>query len=593
VATRDGEWGYSRLKTVQQDGQPVKWSYVHPDDGPASDHTVVKLELPQPVAPGAGTMIDIGFLDQLPRVVARTGYFGTFHLVGQWFPKIGVLELPGERGAAAPRWNVHEMHLHSEFYADYGEYDVRITVPKDYTVGAVGEETGAPVEKDGKATHRFVQGDVHDFAWTADKRYAKPLDATWTFPGSPQVKVRVLYPPEYAVDAQPALRAALDSLTYFSRTLGPYPYKTLTVVIPPYNADEAGGMEYPTFFTADHYSKVQPKTVSQFLLDFVTIHEFGHGYFYGILGSNEFEEPMLDEGLNENWDNRMLTERKQPVYLATPLMKKLGVDPSMSFQSIERLLAMLKDPADGIGQNSWDRLSSPSYETVYSRTTTTMHDLEQRVGTPALENAFKLYYARWKFRHPSVADFREALAEGTGRRDAVEQAFAQQVYATRKVDDSIARFGSSEVLPLSGYADRDGKPVEATGEDVSKDIAKLRKDWKRKHPEAKPGEGPFPWRTTVVVKRDGADVPQVLVVKFADGSSETVRWSGPQAWQRFAWVKPAKAVSAEIDPQQQIYLDADKADDSRTLKPDFSAAARWTNAVASLFKTILALLVSA
>src|SRR6185369_319532 len=105
---------------------------------------------------------------------------------------------------------------------------------------------------------------------------------TWTGTGSPQVKITVLYPPEYTSNAAPALKATKDSLDYFSKTLVPYPYKTVTVVIPPYNAREAAGMEYPTFFTADAYKDVTPGTLRAFELDFVTIHEFGHGYFYGI-----------------------------------------------------------------------------------------------------------------------------------------------------------------------------------------------------------------------------------------------------------------------------------------------------------------------
>lgn len=592
VPVKDGDWGYTRLQRVLQDGQAVKWAYVQPDNGPRTDRSVVRLDLPRPVAPGASTTLDIAFLDKLPRVVARTGHFGTFHLVGQWFPKIGVLELPGERGATAPRWNVHEFHLHSEFYADYGEYDVRITVPSGYTVGATGEETGAPVERDGKVTRRFVQGDVHDFAWTADKRYAKPLDGVYEGPGSPKVKVRVLYPPEYAASAKPALKATIDSLAYFSRTLGPYPYRTVTVVIPPYNAGEAGGMEYPTFFTADSFATVEPKTPSEYALDFVTIHEFGHGYFYGLLGSNEFEEPMLDEGLNEYWDQRMLRERRQQLHATTPLLKRLGIAPALDGFAMERLAAMLRSPADGLGRNSWDRMSSGSYNSVYTRTATTMRDLEARVGTPALERAFKLYYERWKFRHPSIADFREALAEGTGQRAVVDQVFAQQVYATRKVDDRIAEFASKEVLPLPGYVENAGKLIESTGEGVRKEIDRQRKAWSKSHPKARPGIGPFPYLTTVLVRRDGADVPQVLRVKFADGSSEVVGFSGQQPWQRFTWTKPARAESVEIDPAGQVYLDQDKLDDSRTRETNHSAASRWAAAAAALLKTFLALLVS-
>src|SRR5690606_14415998 len=270
VEAKDGEWGYMELRKVAQAGQPVEWSFVQPDGGPETDRTVVRLDLPQPVAPGASTTLDIDFFDQLPRAIARTGYYGSFHLVAQWFPKVGVLELPGERGATAPRWNAHEFHAHSEFYADFGEYDVRLTVPEDYKVGATGEETGKPVVDDGMVTHRFVQGDVHDFAWTADKRYAEPLVGSYEGPGSPKVTVRVLYTPEYESNAKPALDATIASLEYFSKTLGPYPYGTETVVIPPYGASEAGGMEYPTFFTASSFPNVDEGTLFRDLLDFVT-----------------------------------------------------------------------------------------------------------------------------------------------------------------------------------------------------------------------------------------------------------------------------------------------------------------------------------
>ncbi|MGH8032598.1 MAG: M1 family metallopeptidase, partial [Luteimonas sp.] len=598
VKVKDGDWGYIRLTHVRQAGRAVPWRFVHPDNGPATDRTVVRLDLPQPVAPGASTVLDIGFFNQLPRVSARTGYFGTFHLVAQWFPKIGVLELPGERGATAPRWNVHEFHLHSEFYADFGSYDVRITVPKGYTVGATGEQValdgrGTAVERDGQVTHRFVQHDVHDFAWTADNRTAKPLDARWTFPGSPSVTVRVLYPPEYASNAQPVLQATLDSLSYFSRTLGPYPYRTVTVVIPPHNAGEAGGMEYPTFFTAVSDDDLQPGTMSQYVLDLVTIHEFGHGYFYGILASNEFEEPMLDEGLNEYWDDRMLRDRGQPIHLASTLMKRLGIVPTIGVFDMERVSATLENPADPLGANAWDRMSSQSFGTVYSRTATMMRDLEAHVGTPAMERAFKQYYARWKFRHPSIADLRAALIEGTGDRIAVERAFAQQVYATRMVDDSIDRLASEEILPQPGYDSAGGKHALRSSAQVDKTINEARKAWDKRHPDAKPGSGPYPYRTIVMVRRKGADVVQTLRVRFADGSSKTVRFDGTRAWQRFAWTTPTRATAAELDPDGRIYLDRNRLDNGRTREPDASVSRSWTGHMVALMQSLLALLVSA
>jgi hypothetical protein len=591
VKVDKGGWGYTRLKKVEQDGAKVAWRYVHPDNGPATDRTVVRFDLPTPVAPGASTTLDIDFFDQLPRVSARTGYYGTFHLVGQWFPKIGVLELPGERGATAPRWNVHEFHLHSEFYADFGEYDVSITVPKGYTVGATGELQGTPVERGGKVTHRYVQGDVHDFAWTADKRYAKPLDGVYNGANGP-VQVRVLYPPEYASNAPVVLKATIDSLKYFSDTLGPYPYRTVTAVVPPYNAKEAGGMEYPTFFTADSIKEVSPEQTSQYLLDFVTIHEFGHGYFYGILASNEFEEPMLDEGLNEYWDQRMMRARNQQVRTGNWLTRALGIDIRAEPFEIERLGAMLDEPADGLGGNSWDRYSSGSYGTVYSRTATTMRDLEAQLGKDTIERAFKLYYARWKFRHPSIADLREVLAEASGERALVERTFAQQVYATRKIDDKITSLQSEEVLPQPGLVEWKGKPVEITGAQIDKAVANVRERWKKAHPKAGKDEGAFPYRTHVVVRRNGAAVPQVLVVRFADGSTRTMRWDNDAPWQRFTFTTRSRAVSAQLDPERRVFLDRDKLDDGRVVKSNGAASRRWSSDFAALLQSFYSLLVS-
>ncbi|MBW8822701.1 MAG: M1 family metallopeptidase, partial [Xanthomonadales bacterium] len=484
VATGDKDWGYIQLDSVQQGGQDAKWSFVHPDNGPATDHTVVRIDLPQPVAAGASTTLDIAFFDQLPRVVARTGYFDTFHLVGQWFPKIGVLELPGERGAIATRWNAHEFHMNSEFYADFGSFDVTLHVPKDYTVGATGELQGTPTQNGNLTSYRYVQDDVHDFAWTADNKTAAPLEATWTHPGSPPVKVRVLVPREYAMDAQPVLKATLDSLTYFSDTLGPYPYRTVTAVVPPHNADEAGGMEYPTFFTADHAKDFTPGTTGEYLIDFVTIHEFGHGYFYGILASNEFEEPALDEGVNQYWDDRMLGDRHQQFSLASSLSKRLGLTAVFPLRTLERLGAGLNDPMDRVGENSWDRLPG-SYGSVYSRTATMLNDIEAQIGHEAMGRAMKFYYERWKFRHPTLTDFRDALAEGSARPDVVNRAFDIAVFNARKIDDRVSSIDVRELAPDNGYRLADGKRVMVTQAEADKSIDAARAAWKKQHPDAK------------------------------------------------------------------------------------------------------------
>jgi hypothetical protein len=256
----------------------------------------------------------------------------------------------------------------------------------------------------------------------------------------------------------------------------------------------------------------------------------------------------------------------------------------------ERLGAMTDAPADPLGQNSWARMSGGSYGTVYSRTATMMRDLEAEVGTPALERAFKHYYRQWKFRHPSIADLREALAEGTGKREVVERYFADQVYSTKPVDDRIAGFASNEVLPQPGYVMRDGKRVELTTKALDKAVAAKREAWKKAHPDAKPGAGPFPYRTTVLVRRAGADVPQTVRVTFADGSTADARFSGTRPWQRFTWTRPSKAVSVELDPEGRHYLDATRIDNSRVLEPDDTVARRLTSQFGTALQTVFSFL---
>lgn len=585
-----GQWGWIRLHSVQQDGVPLKWSFVHPDGGPATDETVARIELAQAVPPGGTLALDIDFLSQLPRVVERTGWWGDFNLVGQWFPKIGVLELPGERGATDVRWNVHEFHFNSEFYADFGLYDVHLTVPSDYTVGAVGKLQAAPERSHGKTTYHFVQGDVHDFAWVAAKGF-KTLDGSYAGPGSPKVAVRVIYPPEYAASAAPTLKSTIDAIGYFSRTLGAYPYETVTAVIPPYNASEAGGMEYPTFFTSEGFKQVTPDTMNQMLSDFVNIHEFGHGYFYGILASNEFEEPILDEGLNEYWDNRMLRERKQDLVVATPFTKWLGIAPHVSGFAFERAAATLSHPADPLAQNSWDRLSSTSYGTVYARTATAMHDLEERLGRPALEKAFKLYYQRWRFRHPSVADFRAALIDSSGNAKEVDAIFNEYIYGTAFIDDKVADIDTYEVLPAAGVSWKNGKQTEVDAGDLDKRIGERRRDWDKAHTQAQPGApGPFPWHSTVTVRRDGVSAPELLRVTFEDGTHQDVSWDDDRRWARFDFVKPSKAVSAELDPDRHNLLDRDRLNNSLSTASNGAASRRWTADAAALVQSLSALL---
>ncbi|MFN3414472.1 MAG: M1 family peptidase, partial [Thermoanaerobaculum sp.] len=171
---KDG-WGFilvDRIKNSEgHDLKPTE-AFLQPDDGNLDDRTVVRYRLPAPLAPGETVSLEINFHGKLPRVFARNGVHRDFILAAQWFPKIAVFEDAGVRGRKEAGWNCHQYHAHSEFYADFGNYDVTVVLPARYAgkIGATGKKVEEKIEAN-TVTARFVQEGVTDFAWTADPRY--------------------------------------------------------------------------------------------------------------------------------------------------------------------------------------------------------------------------------------------------------------------------------------------------------------------------------------------------------------------------------------------------------------------------------------
>ncbi len=122
--------------------------YIAPDDGNAHDRTVLSVPLDKPVSPGGVIDIDLAWTSRVPRTFARTGVLGHYFFIGHWFPKIAVLEDTG--------WNSHQFHGDTEFFADYGVYDVSLTVPSGWIVGATGREQSRTDNRDG-TTHPSIR----------------------------------------------------------------------------------------------------------------------------------------------------------------------------------------------------------------------------------------------------------------------------------------------------------------------------------------------------------------------------------------------------------------------------------------------------
>jgi hypothetical protein len=505
-----------------------KMEFVHPDDNNTDDRTVFQVTLAKPVAPGASVTFHMTFHDQLPEVVERTGYKHDFDMVGQWFPKVGVWWKDA--------WNCHQFHATTEFFADFGTFDVKITLPQNEVVGAAGDLVSSVTNSDGTKTLAYHSEDVHDFSWTASPSF-KVVEDSWAGPQGP-VAIHVLMSPGNMASAQRYIDVLKGSLRLFNDWYGPYPYDRITVVDPPHGGSDAGGMEYPTLITADT-SWNMPK--GALLPEIVTEHEFGHQYWYGMVATNEFEEAWLDEGINSYTEVKVMDALygKNTSALNFPFAQ-LGEDEQ---QRVSYLSSADNDPITRLG---WQFKSNNSYGAVtYGKTATVLLTLEKVIGEDTMRQALHTYFMRYRFTHPTGEDFLKTVEEVSGKN--LRWYFNQAIYGTNVFDYQIDDAHSD---PLKWW---DSSTAHSKAADVV-------------------------YRTYVTVRRKGDFVfPVGLVVKFDDGTTATEHWDGQDRWMRYQYDRKAQIASAQIDPQTQLLLDKNYFNNSYNEQSDARATHKFRN----------------
>ena len=548
-------WGWSELVSAEVEGISVLdgLRYEAPDDGNPEDRTVARLALPRPVAPGETVAIRLGWVARLPRVVARTGYRRDFHLVGQWFPKLAAMERDG-------RWHCHQFHTASEFYADYGNYDVTLSVPEDYVVGATGRRVSEHTAN-GVATYRYVQDRVHDFAWTAWPGFVE-RGGTFREPGLPEVEIRLLLRRESVRFAGRYLAALHHALHLFGTWYGPYPYATLTMVDPPWGARAAGGMEYPTFITTG--TRILSPLPTQDP-EGVTIHEFGHQFFYGLLASDEMQESWLDEGVNTYATARVMRELYGPQAWSfrawgVPLVFR-GI---VLRQPLDTSARYFRRPtSDPVVRTAWGYLDHQSYvRMTYSKTSLALAQLERIVGAEAMQRAMRAYTTEWRFRHPRTGDFVRSLSRSLGRD--LTPYFARTLGSAEVLDYAVDSVSTKRRRgPVGAFGEGEERQIERDGEEL---------------------DG---YDSVIVVRRlGGVRMPVVTELVFADGQRSRVRWNGEERWVRFRVTGPELAW-AEVDPDTVLLLDVDRLNNSRRVEPDRTASRRWGQRVRFWIQNVL------
>ncbi len=542
---KDG-WGFievNRLALASGEDLTRAMRFIHPDDDNAEDQTVFSVPLSAPLAPNDSIVVHIDFTAQLPQPpFARTGAKNEYFFVAQWFPKIGVY-LDG-------KWNCHQFHATSEFFADYGVYNVRMIVPKANVLGATGVQVEAKDNGDGTATHFYHAEDVHDFAWTTSPEFRVHTD----FIKTKDVEIRVLMQPDHDYQAARHMEAAKTAVEYFQEWYGDYPYPNLTVVDPRRGAGGSGGMEYPTLITAGT-SYGMPEGLRA--VEMVIIHEFGHNYWYHLLASNEFEESWMDEGINSYTETDIVEDKYGP---AGDVIDLFGI--KINNIQMHRMRYLTSKDYDPTVRHVWNYYNGSSYgANSYSKPAVLLSTLHNYLGEETMRKVMRTYVERWRFKHPKSRDFINVVNDVTGQD--FNWYFEQALFSNLTLDYSVDRVRTTEVKAGKGY-DFDFS-VTAKDSSMTNGNAKTAASSSDNASDSAEAQSKAKlYASEVHVRRLGQfKFPVEMVATFENGEKVRETWDGQETWHKFRFMKPTKLVSATIDPESKIVLDLNYTNNSK------------------------------
>lgn len=496
-------------------GNTVKWEY----DSENPDICVLYL----PVALKAGQRISITtpFKVKIPSgKISRLGHIDESYQITQWYPKPAVYDKNG--------WNAMPYLNQGEFYSEYGSFDVSITLPANYVVGATGDlqteseikflnalaeesskkipdylskeqgrkgKTAFPPSAKELKTIRYTQSKVHDFAWFADKRYAV-LKGEVELPESKKtVTTWAMFVPHNTIYWQHAIEFLNDGTYYYSLWNGDYPYNQVTAVDGTISA--GGGMEYPNVTVIGNASSKED-------LEVVIVHEVGHNWFYGILGSNERVHGWMDEGMNTLNEVRYI----QTKYPGNTRMSDMVMDGKFHFDHLDhhdlgdisyRMTAIIGEDQP-IETHSAD-FTSINYGTVmYMKTGLVFNYLKDYLGDELFDKCMHVYFEEWKFKHPQPEDMKATLERESGKN--LSWLFGDLIQTTQHIDYKIKKVKTNEsgtTVTVKNVGQVDG-PIEIN---ILKDSVVVETKW------AEPGAK----KTTVVMQTASADEVRIDATK--------------------------------------------------------------------------------
>ena len=387
---------------------------------------IIKVLLPTPLKPGDSVNISTDFKVKLPNYFSRSGYADTEFMVTQWYPKPAVFDKDG--------WHEFPYLDMGEFYSEYGNYKVNITLPSTYVVGATGvlqnadelaqyKTIGAknaanrkdspilyqPKDKNGSKTLSYIMNNVPDFAWFADKDLVIQYDTAKLATGK-VINAFSYYHNKKNTLWVNSIDYIKDAVKHYSNWVGEYEYPVVQAIEGPKN-NSSGGMEYPTI------TLITSPDAKISSLDGVIAHEVGHNWFMSMLGSNERMHTWQDEGLNTYFQFRYEAEK----YRANSIFGD-AIPENIKALPTDKFLQAIYGAISGVPMQSAIETPSAKFSTSeeyglisYVKTALWLYILESSVGKDQIDLAFKNYFNAWKNKHPSPQDMKASFEKTLGR----------------------------------------------------------------------------------------------------------------------------------------------------------------------------------
>lgn len=461
----DSSFGWIEISDVTAEEQTLEWEYRSADT-----LDVAKFFLNKVLSPGDTLIIDLNFTVKVPNVLSRLGHFDHHYEITQWYPKPAVYDLKG--------WHPMSYLDMGEFYSEWGDFEVSITLPENYRVAATGVlqdsselawrdslgqigttyldsfkmepkpkllglknlKDAEPSSSQTLKTITFKQENVHDFAWFADKRFII-IKNDVELPSGRSFQTWTFALPKNLKNYRLANIYIEDAVTFYSKSFMEYPYEHATVVDGDFSA--GGGMEYP-MITLINSSSMQP------MMELVIMHEVGHNWFYGLSASNEREYPWMDEGLNSYAENRYWAAKYHDDYMLAlheeepgwyPLLRYFAKDATKrAIEDLSYYMSALSKLDQPPNLHS-EAFSDFNYGMmVYKKAARSTESLHAYLGNSLMDSIWHEYFDRWAYKHPQPEDVRQIFEEISG--EDLSWYFDDMLASTGKIDYALNTFSS-------------------------------------------------------------------------------------------------------------------------------------------------------